>query len=560
MADTKITGLAAIGANPIIPSTFPLPMVDLTDTSMAASGTTKKVTVNQILGAGGIATLASATITGDLTVDTSTLKVDSANNRVGIGTASPVTRFHIQDTTLTGTSQLREQLIKASSDASNNSFNSLVGLTFNTSVLSYTAGSLERTSGVYGINLDNSAFGRRMGLVFYTSEQDAAATEKYRIDNSGAATWSNVGGVAGTAMTLNSTGLGVGVTPGSGLGNIQAGGSANASLYVQQGTDTVRIGMRATGRTGILLDSSDATYTNRAWYLDNAGSTGSLVIGRQGLDVVTFSNTGNVGVGVTPSAWASSFKALQFGIGGCIYARTGDQTQAGFGSNVYFDTTDNRFEYVGTGQSALYRQDLGVHAWFTAASGTAGTAITFTQAMTLDASGNLLVGTTGLPGSNGRISASSSSSVAPIRAYTSAGDIYPSIIADKSSTTNTTAQVFIAFTVNDQATGSGQINANGASQAAFGTFSDSRLKENIVSLPSQLANILSLRPVEFDYKDGSGHQIGFVAQEIQEVYSDAVGEQNGFLTVTGWSKTEARLVSAIKELAAKVQALEAKLA
>lgn len=131
---------------------------------------------------------------------------------------------------------------------------------------------------------------------------------------------------------------------------------------------------------------------------------------------------------------------------------------------------------------------------------------------------------------------------------------------DKSSATNTTSQFLIGFTINNQATGSGQINANGASQAAFGTFSDSRLKENIVSLPSQLANILSLRPVEFDYKDGSGHQIGFVAQEMQGVYSDTVSEQNGFLTVTGWSKTEARLVSAIKELAAKVQALEAKLA
>jgi hypothetical protein len=56
---------------------------------MAQSGTTKKVTVNQILGAGGTATLASATITGDLTVDTSTLKVDTINNRVGINNASP---------------------------------------------------------------------------------------------------------------------------------------------------------------------------------------------------------------------------------------------------------------------------------------------------------------------------------------------------------------------------------------------------------------------------------------------------------------------------------------
>jgi hypothetical protein len=40
-----------------------------------------------------------------------------------------------------------------------------------------------------------------------------------------------------------------------------------------------------------------------------------------------------------------------------------------------------------------------VHQWFNAPSGTAGNAITFTQAMTLDASGNLLVGTTGTNGS-----------------------------------------------------------------------------------------------------------------------------------------------------------------
>jgi hypothetical protein len=34
----------------------------------------------------------------------------------------------------------------------------------------------------------------------------------------------------------------------------------------------------------------------------------------------------------------------------------------------------------------------GFHAWYTAPSGTAGNAITFTQAMGLDVSGNLLVG------------------------------------------------------------------------------------------------------------------------------------------------------------------------
>ena len=87
MPDTKITALTAIST--VDPAVDVLPIVDVSDTTMAASGTTKKITSNQILGAGGTATLASATITGDLTVDTSTLKVDSANNRVGIGTASP---------------------------------------------------------------------------------------------------------------------------------------------------------------------------------------------------------------------------------------------------------------------------------------------------------------------------------------------------------------------------------------------------------------------------------------------------------------------------------------
>lgn len=87
MADSKITALTAIST--VDPAADPLVIVDVSDTSMAASGTTKKGTINQLLGAGGTATLASATITGDLTVDTSTLKVDSALNNVGIGTASP---------------------------------------------------------------------------------------------------------------------------------------------------------------------------------------------------------------------------------------------------------------------------------------------------------------------------------------------------------------------------------------------------------------------------------------------------------------------------------------
>jgi len=351
---------------------------------------------------------------------------------------------------------------------------------------------------------------------------------------------------------------------------------------------------------------------------------------------LVFDSSGNLGLGVTPSAFLSTWKVFQIGYTGSLATQTATNIIS-LDSNRY-QNTSNQSIYIQNGYASSYYQYLGQHVWQTAASGTAGNAITFTQAMTLDASGNLgigttspsarlsviaasanstaatiggieyggskrgltiktfnsaggddcgvefnaanglggygafkfaantttlatldasgnlLVGTTGLPVANGRISsASASTSVTAGRFYCSAGDAYPSLAFDKSSTTNTTSQIFAIFTINNQSTGSGQINANGASQAAFGSFSDARLKENIVDLPPQLDNIMALRPVEFDYieSEGGGHQINFIAQEFEEVYPDAIGERaDGMKTLTGWGKTEARLVKALQEMKA----------
>jgi hypothetical protein len=142
------------------------------------------------------------------------------------------------------------------------------------------------------------------------------------------------------------------------------------------------------------------------------------------------------------------------------------------------------------------------------------------------------------------------------------GDVgVPAVVIGKFDNNNTTSQIFVYFLISNTGLGAGQINANGAGQAAFGSFSDARLKENIADLPPQLGNICALRPVEFDYKDGSGHQIGFIAQEMQAVYPDAVGtREDGMLTISGWSKNEARLVAAIQELKAELDAVKAELA
>ena len=189
-----------------------------------------------------------------------------------------------------------------------------------------------------------------------------------------------------------------------------------------------------------------------------------------------------------------------------------------------------------------------------------------TERMRITSGGDLLVGTTSSSGKVTVVNTNNANNALKLQSTTS-GDVgQQQLFIAKFDNNSTTSQVFVRFSINNDTTASGQINANGASAVAFGTWSDVRLKENIEDLPFQLQNICSLRPVEFDYKAG-GHQIGFIAQEMQQVYPDAVGEDSeGMLTVTGWSKTEARLVKAIQELksivdtqATKIAELEAKL-
>ena len=70
-----------------------------TTVTLGDSGDTISIPSGVTLSNAGTNTFASATITGDLTVDTNTLKVDSTNNRVGIGTTTPTATLNIQSST-----------------------------------------------------------------------------------------------------------------------------------------------------------------------------------------------------------------------------------------------------------------------------------------------------------------------------------------------------------------------------------------------------------------------------------------------------------------------------
>jgi hypothetical protein len=100
--------------------------------------------------------------------------------------------------------------------------------------------------------------------------------------------------------------------------------------------------------------------------------------------------SGNLGLGVTPSAWRSTDKALQINTYTSISSNNAGDTQ--LINNAFFNSIGAAI-YLNSSRASRYEQYQGVHAWYNAPSGTAGNAITFTQAMTLTSAGRLLLGT-----------------------------------------------------------------------------------------------------------------------------------------------------------------------
>jgi len=96
---------------------------------------------------------------------------------------------------------------------------------------------------------------------------------------------------------------------------------------------------------------------------------------------------------------------------------------------------------------------------------------------------------------------------------------------------------------------------------AFWT-SDERLKDNINTIEQPLNKVISISGNTFDWNERSnknGHDVGLIAQEIEQVLPEAVvTRDNGYLAVD-YHKVIPLLVEAIKELSDKVDSLEQKL-
>jgi hypothetical protein len=376
------------------------------------------------------------------------------------------------------------------------------------------------------------------------------------------------------------------------------------------------------------LFTASASYSNGADLIatNDLGSEIALGLGGNTVRFYTgaterarIDSSGNLGLGVTPSAW-QTIKALQV-------------NQASFGgysndlyayANAYYGS--GGWRYINTAVASGYEQVSGAHKWYNAPSGTAGDAISFSQAMTLDASGNLGVGTTSPrdPGAgfkgitlNGSTSGYFDLNTNGTRIFTLFGSGNDILLTNPTATgsmqfyTNNTERARIDSSGNllvgttgaaqsdsnsvavrniDGSSGPnclqvshidgtasgvqygyfiydgiaiGSISQSGTTAVLYNTTSDYRLKTVIAPVDGAGERIDALRPVEYNWNDTGSRSRGFLAHEFQEVYANSVTGEKDAVDDSGkpvYQSMQASTSEVIADLVAEIQSLRARVA
>ena len=300
----------------------------------------------------------------------------------------------------------------------------------------------------------------------------------------------------------------------------QVGGSAGggggvdstAIKYVNTyGTQTVNGAKTFTSAvTATRFNPTASTATGTGMF---APTSTSLGFSTNGTNKMTLDASGNLGIGVTPSAW-NTVKAIQVNA-----AFIGSNSSTGYnGANCYYQ---NDWKYVNSSYSAKYdmnASDLGKHKWFTAPSGIAGNTINFTEIMILDNNGNL-----GL------------------------------------NEPTPTEKLHVVGNARITAVGSGTF-ANNLNITSNGTLttatSDEKYKYNILPINYGLNTILQLKPVNFQWIKGEENDLGFIAQDVADIIPEAVDTNWNSDLLMRYESIIPILTKAIQEQQALIKALE----
>ncbi len=409
-------------------------------------------------------------------------------------------------------------------------------------------------------------------------------------------------GNASEQMRLTSTGLGIGTS------------SPNSRLHVNSATSNITYSTTGNnnGGTQIGVDAAglsvvSAFSTNPIRFGNNSGATFA--------ETMRLDSSGNLGLGVTPGAWLSNRRVLA--IGGQAVANVNYAAAIGEDAyNMYF-TSGVTPIYQVNGPAAVVdfnNSASGGFAWKIAPSGTAGNTISFTQAMTLDASGNLLVGTTSaLTSASGRGNVTINGTDAVLafgNSNSSAGYVYAASTNLEISAASTR---YINFLTNNteraRLTSGGDLCVgttaaisvyglihvrgdnkgiaiqdstdnsyraiynqsgtlyfyNGTNEGYLSTAgawvdaSDVRLKENIVPIKHGLDSVMKSQPRSYKMKDGNAEYVGFIAQEMLDVIPECVSGKPEKQLGISYGSLVAVAFKAIQEQQAMIMALKAEL-
>ena len=171
--------------------------------------------------------------------------------------------------------------------------------------LGYRPNGTVLNSAAYIGYIGTSGAGNGLGdLIFGTRNvtTDTAPTERYRIDSTGIATWQNVGGVAGTAMTLNSTGLGIGTATIPFKLTVASPGSSNTMCLVNTSSNVSRL---VFGTFTVPGDSWTAIE-------GDARATGYFAIRTNDTERLKVDSTGNVNISTGNVVMSTSGKGIDF--------------------------------------------------------------------------------------------------------------------------------------------------------------------------------------------------------------------------------------------------------
>jgi len=438
----------------------------------------------------------TGTFSGNLTVDTSTLFVDAANNLVGIGTSSPAVKL---------TSQLASSGVSgiAATAAAlfENSGNSDVVIAAGTASKSRIAFADSGDWIVGRIDYDHSDNSMRFGT--------NGTAERMRIDSSG-----RVG--IGTSSPA---------TGGIHIAGDYASNKSDITLQNTNGGRTYRIGDGVGGHVGKLT------------FFDGTASAARMVI----------DSSGNVGIGTTSPA------------GKLHLSGTFGTTQT---SGIRFDglgaTTNNLAPIAFYTQSSNWGTQHAANIAAGNADGTDGGAyLRFstspdgntapTERMRIDASGNLLVGTT---------SATPNPGVS----------VFPAGSMSLGNSAGSSGFEFLTFRRSGVQIGS--ITQSGTTGVAYNNSSDYRLKEDVQPMVGASNRLMALKPVNFAWKANGSRVDGFLAHEAQEVVPEAVTGEKDAVDKDGkpvyqgidQSKLVPLLTAALQEALQKIEALEARVA